>query len=323
MSKELISGFLLVTILSFIAIILGYSFSFINTILFGLFLGLIVGNLFKMPLTFNAGISFTSSKFLEFSIIFLAFGININHLNALGWESLLIVLLLIISVLTLTVFLAKYFNCPSRVGWLVGFGTAICGSSAIAALAPSFKKNNEDIGVSIAVVNLYGTIGMIVLPFLFTFFNLDQKTMSMLLGGTLHAVGHVVGAGYGISDAIGEQALAVKLARVALLGPAIIFFNYITVDKNQRKNKSIFNLPWYIWGFVVISFFISVVEMPKVIINYASEIGKILLTFAMVAIGIKVKIIDLIQSGKKGMIFGFVIFSIQILLLTLFMFIFN
>jgi uncharacterized membrane protein YadS len=63
--------------------------------------------------------------------------------------------------------------------------------------------------------------------------------------------------------------------------------------------------------------------MPKVIINYASEIGKILLTFAMVAIGIKVKIIDLIQSGKKGMIFGFVIFSIQILLLTLFMFIFN
>lgn len=217
MTKESFKGFSLVFILGVIAMLLSTAFSFFNSIILGLFLGLLVGNFFQLPSSLNSGISLTSTKFLEFSIIFLAFGINVTHLTALGWKSIVIILILIVSLLLLTIFLSKHFNCPSKVGWLVGFGTAICGSSAIAALAPSIKQNKEDIGVSIAVVNLYGTIGMILLPIILSFISANEMTKSMVLGGSLHAVGNVVGAGYAVSDVVGEQAIAVKLARVALL----------------------------------------------------------------------------------------------------------
>lgn len=321
MHLDKLKGIILVTTVGVVVIILSYIFSFFNSILLGLLMGLIIGNLYNLPTSYQAGITVSSSKLLEFSIIFLAFGINIKHLNALGWQSLLIVFILIIVLLIATIFLSKRLNCPSRVGLLVGFGTAICGSSAIAALAPSVKENKEDIGVSIAVVNLYGTLGMVILPFVFSLFNLEEKTMSMIIGGSLHAVGNVVGAGYGISDTIGEQALAIKLARVALLGPAIIFFNLIT-NQNKTEKQNIFSLPWYVWGFIIISTLASFINLPEFVVKYASEIGKILLTLAMVAIGLKVKLVNLIKSGKKGLMFGFVIFAIQLLLLSLLIFMF-
>lgn len=322
MTKDKLSGLILVAIIGVITLIGSYFFSFLNSILFGLFLGLVIGNFYSLKPNFDAGIAFSSSKLLEFSIIFLAFGINIKHLNDLGWQSIIIVILMIFIVISLTIILAKYFKCPSHVGWLVGFGTAICGSSAIAALAPSIKENKEDIGVSIAVVNLYGTLGMIFMPFIFSYIHLNDRTVSMILGGSLHAVGNVVGAGFGMSDIIGEQALTVKLARVALLGPAIVFFNLLTSKTSKEGKSSIFTLPWYVWGFIVISTVASFVNLPDFVIKYASEIGKILLTLAMIAIGLKVKIANLITSGKKGLVFGAVIFGVQLIILTLLILIF-
>ena len=205
-------------------------------------------------------------------------------------------------------------NCPSSVGWLVGFGTAICGSSAIAALAPSINKNKEDVGVAMAVVNLYGTIGMLVLPLLLTAFSFSTLHSSLILGGTLHSVGNVVGAGYAMTSEIGEQSLAIKLARVALLSPGLIFFNYLT-QRNSGKNwKQYLQLPWYLWAFIAITIIVSIFDFPKLVIDGASEIGKVILTFAMIAIGLRVSFAALLQSGKRGLVFGLLLFIIQLFL---------
>ncbi|MFY7811214.1 MAG: YeiH family protein [Flavobacterium sp.] len=311
------NGFYFSIFIAIIALVIAKIFTNFNSILMGLIFGIIIGNLKKFDkITLNE-ISWTSSKMLELSIIFLAFGISFNQLKTIGLKYFVIILLVLIVVLAFTIILSKQFKCPSKVAYLIGFGTAICGSSAIAALAPSFKEENEDIGISLAVVNFYGTLGMIFVPFLAIIFSLNSNESSLLIGGSLHAVGNVVGAGYGVSNEVGEFSTTIKMVRVALLSPLLIGFNYFIVDQEIRNIKKFFVLPWYLWGFILVTIFVSFLEIPKNIIEYASEIGKFILTIAMVAIGLKISFKKLITSGKKGLFFGFIIFIIQIILLLL------
>ncbi|MFN3757383.1 MAG: YeiH family protein, partial [Flavobacterium sp.] len=310
-------GFVFSFILAFIAVLVAQLLPFLNSIMMGLLLGIVVGNLITLPAKYHAGISFTGSKILEIAVVLFAFGINYTHMAELGWQRFLAIVLVVFAVLLLTVYVSKKFNCPSSVGWLVGFGTAICGSSAIAALAPSIAKNKEDVGVAMAVVNLYGTLGMLVLPLVAAGLSLSNEDISMLLGGTLHAVGNVAGAGYAMSQDIGDQSLTIKLARVALLTPGLIFFNFITQRKAGKSLQSYFVLPWYLWGFLVITILVSVIQLPAEVIKFFSEAGKYLLTLAMVAIGLKVSFASLLQSGKRGLMFGLIIFLVQVVLVML------
>lgn len=293
-------------------------FSF-NSILLALLIGIIVGNVLKIPETFQSGIGFTSSKLLEFSILFLAFSINYTHIADLGALSFSIIAVMVLIMVIITYYLAIKIKCPGSTGWLVGFGTAICGSSAIAALAPGITKNKEDVGIAMAVVNLFGSIGMVVMPFVLMKMDLNTTQMGLLLGGTLHSVGNVAGSGYTISNEVGEAAITFKLARVALLSPALIFFNFL-VNKNKVKNwKEHFSLPWYLWSFIGITVLSSLVSFPSVFLDVMETTGKIILTIAMAAIGLKVSFKKLYQSGQKGIVFGLIIFAVQILLVTVLM----
>lgn len=310
-------GIILSFILAAFAVAIAYLFPVLNSILLGLLFGIIVGNLIKFPENFQSGFSFTGSKGLEISVVLLAFGINYTHMSELGLERFLAMIVIVFAVLLLTVYMSKKFNCPSSIGWLVGFGTAICGSSAIAALAPSVQKNKEDVGVAMAVVNLYGTLGMLILPLLASALTLSNENISMLLGGTLHSVGNVAGAGYAMSQDIGDQSLTIKLARVALLSPGLILFNYITQRKAGKTFKSILVLPWYLWAFLLITIGVSIIDLPPLMLKFITELGKYVLTLAMVAIGLKVSFVSLLQSGKRGLFFGLVIFLIQFSLVVL------
>lgn len=316
-AKMSVSGILFTVLIAAFAWTISVWFPFLNSILVGLLLGIIIGNFFKLPSQFSSGISLTGTKVLEFSILFLAFGINYSYMGKIGWQSFLLVVLVVFAVLLFSVFLSKKMNCPSTVGWMVGFGTAICGSSAIAALAPSLNKNKEDVGVAMAVVNLFGTLGMLFLPLILTFLPFSTTEISVLLGGTLHSVGNVAGAAFAVSPEVGEQALTIKLARVALLSPGLIFFSYLTRDNKGKNWKSYFYLPWYLWGFVLITVFVSLIKIPHQLINFTAEAGKVLLTVAMTAIGLKVSFSSLLNAGKKGLFYGFLIFLFQIILILL------
>lgn len=320
--KSKIYGILFTAVLTVVVILLAPYIPYVNGIILGFIVGIIIGNVFKMPELIKPGVKFTSSKFLELSILFLAFGVNYTNIVALGWERFLIIVVVVVLVLLATLFLSKKLNCPSSVGWLVGFGTAICGSSAIAALAPSVKKNPEDVGVAMAVVNLFGSVGMIAIPLIVIPMGLEKLDVSMLLGGSLHSVGNVAGAGYGMEKEIGNMAVTVKLARVALLSPALIFFNFMVSDNKTKHWSQHLKLPWYLWGFILITILVSVVNIPTDLISSMESVGKVILTIAMLAIGLSVSFKDLIQSGKKGLVFGALIFAVHLIILSSLIFVF-
>ena len=282
-----------------------------NAILLALVIGIVLGNAIKLPAYFDSGIKTASGKFLEIAIILMAFSIDYGSFLKLGWETILIVVSTMAAVLLMTIWLGKKMNCPSSAGLLVGFGTAICGSSAIAALAPSVTEDKSDIGISMAVVNLYGLIGMLLIPLISQDW-LSNIENSILLGASLHSVGNVAGAGFAMSESVGEMAVTVKLGRVALLTPALLIFGHFTSKKSSSQTKKKLNLPWYLVTFILISILVSIFTFPEEILTFSKKGSNFLLATAMAAIGLNVSFKTLLSSGKKGLVFGAILFAAQL-----------
>ena len=313
LNKQQLPGLLIAILLGFGAHYLAPFVPQVNGVILAFVVGVILGNVLPIHETLKPGINYSSSKVLEFAIIFLAFSISFQSIAVIGWQKFIFVLVIVLISLLSTIWLAKRLKNNDSTGWLVGFGTAICGSSAIAALAPIISKDKEDAGIAIAVVNLLGSIGMILLPFTLHALFTQENEIGFILGATLQSVGNVAGAGYGLSQEIGDSALTVKLARVALLTPAVIFFSYMvkTKEADGSANSVKFNLPYYLWIFVVITVINSVITIPENILDALKNTGNILLTISMAAIGLKVSFKKLWQSGKMAIGFGTVIFLIQ------------
>lgn len=318
--KERYLGLIFAAILALISHFVGPLIPHLNGVIFAFLIAVLLGNFIKIPASFNEGIKFSSGTVLELAIIFMAFSINFQDVANLGLNKFIFLAGLIVLILILTVVLAKFFKSIDSTNWLVGFGTAICGSSAIAAVAPMVSKNKEDIGIAMAVVNLLGSLGMISLPFLLSVFLHDNKDVGFVLGASLQSVGNVAGAGAALGEEVKEAAIIVKLTRVALLTPAVILFTYL-IRKQEgafSKEKVSFTLPYYLWIFVAIALINSFIEMPENIAAYLKLTGTILLTISMAAIGLKVSFNKLWESGKMAVGFGLVIFVIQILFSTVY-----
>lgn len=291
-------------------------FVHLNKVILGFVVGVLAGNIFKPSASFKPGIKFSGSKFLEISIILLAFSINYANIAKIGPLSFGVIAVMVLSMVFVTILMARLLKCPGSTGWLIGFGTAVCGSSAIAALAPSVTEDEADIGIAMAVTNLLGSVFMLLFPFIFTYLHVNDFDAAFLLGGSLHSVGNVAGAAYGMSDTIGQSAITIKLARVAMLSPALLLFNFMVNREKGGKWTKFLKLPWYLWLFIAITILVSLVQLPESLLSFLENAGKLTLTIAMTAIGLNVSLQTLLSSGKKGIVFGLVIFALQLIFLV-------
>ena len=236
-------GILLAVSLGLAAVFLaGFTPSFLNSYLLALLIGMLLAPQVNKISQLDAGISLSSSKLLEWSVVLLAFSMDYKAIGAIGAKDFAVIILVIFVVLVATYYLSKVLSCPGKTSWLIGIGTAICGSSAVAALAPKIKAAEEDVAISLASVNLLGSLGMLLLPLFFQFYPLLENEMAFLIGASLHSVGNVAGAGFSVSEDVGQLALIYKMARVALLSPALLFMVWLDSRKSNEQ-KFRFQLP--------------------------------------------------------------------------------
>lgn len=310
-------GILLAVSLGLAAIFLaGFTPSFLNSYLLALLIGMLLAPQVNKISQLDAGISLSSSKLLEWSVVLLAFSMDYKAIGAIGAKDFAVIILVIFVVLVATYYLSKVLSCPGKTSWLIGIGTAICGSSAVAALAPKIKAAEEDVAISLASVNLLGSLGMLLLPLFFQFYPLLENEMAFLIGASLHSVGNVAGAGFSVSEDVGQLALVYKMARVALLSPALLFMVWLDSRKSNEQ-KFRFQLPWYLIVFIAVSILVSFFPLPTLLLKGSESIGKIILTIAMAAIGLKVDVFRLLKAGQRGLVFALVIFILQISMLWL------
>ena len=309
--KNKVSGILFSVIIGIAAYYLAPFIPMVNSIVIALILGLLTANLFTIKASLSEGIQFSSKTILEIAIVFLGFGISFQDISEVGWSTLLILITTITAVLLLTFHLSKKLSVTPSIAYLIGFGTAICGSSAIASLAPKIQATKNEIGLSIAIVNLLGLVGMVGIPLILNQ-TMNFEWVGLFIGGTLHGVSNVAGAGYAMNEAVGDLAITIKLGRVALLAPAIIFFNFLINKKSSIKEN--LKLPYYIIGFMIATTLVSVLDIPQELIAIFRNLGKVFLTISMAAIGLNIQFKTLLVDGRTALRFGALIFIIQLII---------
>ncbi|KXS45127.1 MULTISPECIES: YeiH family protein [unclassified Candidatus Frackibacter] len=277
--------------------------------------GFLVSNIFSIGGNYEAGIRFVEKKILAMAIMLMGLKLELNILSQLGFSSILVIVTMVLSTIGLGYLIGRLLGLSKSFSILLGVGNGICGSSAIAAVAPVVSKNEEEIGLSISVVNLLGTLGIFILPGLTYALHLNDTISGLMVGSTLQATGQVVAAGFSISDVVGRLATVVKMGRILMLGPIVLGLN-IFIGPNDEVSQGKVKIPAFIIGFFILSIVGTLHLLPIEMISYLKTLSKILLTIAMAGIGLRIKVSALTDQGPKALLVGCLIFISQLFMIT-------
>jgi uncharacterized integral membrane protein (TIGR00698 family) len=252
------------------------------------------------------GIEFTARQVLRWGVALLGLRITAAQVIALGWSPVLVVAFSLVLTICVSMIVARLMGFNILFGLLSGGATAICGASAAlalsAALPPHPLKERATLFTVIGVSAL-STFTMILYPMLAGALGMDTQAAGVFLGATIHDVAQVVGAGYGMSQEVGDTATLVKLMRVAALLPVILF----AVAFTRRGGKSGDGprpplLPWFAVGFGVLVALNSTGWLPSSLTRMGSDLSGWLLVAAMAGIGMKTQLRELVAVGLKPVV---------------------
>lgn len=317
-TKQLLPGLLVTILLAGAAFGLSFFLSIGSPEVVALLLGFVLANAVVLHPKLTPGFQFSEKRVLGWAIALMGLQLSFTKLN-LSWWLLPVLIFAIAIALVLGSKISKRFGVLNTCGYMIGVGTAICGASAIAAVSPFLKTKAHETGVAIGVVNLLGTAGMLLLPGLAVLLNLTPEYSGVLLGGSLQAVGQVVGAGYAMGDEVGEIATLVKLGRVLMLGPVVLFTALLMHSKSDKLDRKKM-LPGFIVTFFVLMVLANVFALPEEVLGILKMVDKILLAIAMAAIGLQIRLRDLLKQGPKALVLGILIFAVQIGLMMAFIY---
>lgn len=297
-------------VIAILAVILANYLSVFGSILMALILGMVAGNVFLRSDKLHSGLKFSEKTILEMSIVLIGFGFEAGNLENLSWSLLIILAASIAVVILLALGIGKLLGLNSRLSMLLGAGSAICGSAAIAATAPVIDANEEEVGVSIGAVNLIGTIGLAFLPALALFLHFTDFQSAVLLGGTLQSIGHVAASSFAMNNEVGEWAMVVKMSRVMFMIPLLLVLFFI----GRKRVDTKVSFPYFIFFFAFAVYLAQLDSMSSELTGYLAMAGNFLMAVAMTAIGVGIKIKPLLRISPKGLALGSILFLIQILM---------
>lgn len=248
------------------------------------------------------GIEFSSKAVLRTGVALLGARITLEQMLGLGWVPIAMVVGGVISTLLVGMMLARMLGLSRAFGLLSGGSVGICGASAALAIAsalPKTKDTERDVILAVVVVTTLSTIAMILYPMLVTAIGLDHQRAGLFLGGTIHDVAQVVGAGFMISPQTGDVATYVKLLRVAMLLPVVLAVGWIMARGagGQAAGKAPF--PLFLAGFAALVALNSLGYLPKFATDAASEVSRWCLVVAIAALGMKTSFKSLIAAGWR------------------------
>ncbi|MGZ6014128.1 MAG: YeiH family protein [Phenylobacterium sp.] len=248
------------------------------------------------------GIEFASKAILRTGVALLGARITVEQIVALGPVPIAMVVAGVTTTILMGLLLARVLGLSRSFGVLSGGSVGICGASAALAIASVLPKNKEserDVILAVVVVTGLSTIAMILYPMLVPIIGLDNQRAGFFLGGTIHDVAQVVGAGYTISQKTGDVATYVKLLRVAMLLPVVGTIALVLSRGRGGVSGAKVPLPWFLFGFAALVAINSLGFLPKAAVTGATDISRWLLVVAIAALGMKTSFKALIAAGWR------------------------
>ncbi|RTY75514.1 putative sulfate exporter family transporter [Flavobacterium sp. LS1R10] len=263
--------------LIFVALLLFCTTIFISPPI-ALVLGLIVANLFGHPfLELNHK---ATNYLLQFSVVGLGFGMNVHSAVSSGKEGFLFTIISIVSTLVLGTFLGKWFKTDTKTSHLISCGTAICGGSAIAAIAPVIQSNEKQTSVALGVIFILNSVALFLFPAVGHWLDLSQKEFGLWCAIAIHDTSSVVGAASKFGPEAMQIATTVKLARALWIIPVALITAFIFKNKSGK-----IKIPYFIGLFILAMIANTYLPEMKSAGPHLVSLAKIGLTVTLFLIG--------------------------------------
>ncbi|MEM1345174.1 MAG: YeiH family protein [Pseudomonadota bacterium] len=254
------------------------------------------------------GIEFTAKAVLRIGVALLGVRISVELLMGLGFELIVLVVIGVILTILIGMLCGRLLGRDWRLALLTGGSVAICGASAamaIAAVLPKSEDSERNLIFTVLGVTVLSTIAMILYPILIQTFELDDRTIGVFLGGTIHDVAQVVGAGFSVSEETGDTATLVKLIRVTMLAPVVLIFalairaygpaEAANADGTPAKRPPL--MPTFVLAFLGFATLNSLGAVPQVAVEGLSAVSRWALLVAIAAVGMKTSLRRILDVG--------------------------
>ena len=274
------------------------------TLLYALLIGMALNSV-AMEGNAKPGVDFAARRVLRFGVALLGARITIDQLAALGWHTGLLIVAAVIATIVFGIATARLFGQSRRFGVLTGGATAICGASAAIAIAtvlPRDDNSERELVFTVAGVTAMSTLAMILYPPAAAWLGLDAHATGVFLGGTIHDVAQVVGAGYSVSQEAGDAAVLTKMLRVAMLLPVVLVLTLVVRHRfgTEGAGREDPLIPPFLVVFVLLVVAGSVGLIPTPAANAMNDVARACLVVAIAAVGLKTSPLEMKKVGGRA-----------------------
>lgn len=265
-----------------------------------LFLGLALGMTAGQP--FPKFSKKTSKYLLQFSVVGLGFGMNLHESLKTGKEGMLFTIVSVVAVLALGMYLGKRLMMDRKTVYLISAGTAICGGSAIAAVGPVVKANDNEMSMALGTIFILNAVALFIFPPIGHLLDMTQEQFGMWAAIAIHDTSSVVGAGAAYGEKALEIATMVKLTRALWIIPVTIATMFIFKQKGGK-----IAVPWFIFFFILAMVANTFLTIPETITGSLVWLAKkgLTVTLFLIGAGLSRKVIK--QVGVRPMVQGVVL----------------
>lgn len=262
-------------------------------LLMGLFIGMFVGHPY-LHLNHKA-----THLLLQISVVGLGFGMNVTSAMQAGRQGILFTVASISGTLILGFLAGKFLKLEKKTSYLISAGTAICGGSAIAAIAPVIKAQEKQISVALGIVFILNSIALLIFPIIGHALNLSQTQFGLWCAIAIHDTSSVVGAASKYGTKALEVATTVKLARALWIIPVAFISTFLFKNKNKK-----IKIPYFIGLFVIAMLMNTYIPFAQQFSGYITDFARAGLRLTLFLIGCGLNIALIKKVGIKPFIQG-------------------
>ena len=246
-----------------------------------LFLGILLALIYKLPEGF-----FTQkygSKILQTGIVFLGGSLSIGTVYQTNSDYFVWISIFVVLSFAAVVFLGRLMGVSKKLSFLLASGTAICGGTAIASVAPSIKAKPEELTTAITIIFLLNAIAVLAFPLSNEYIKLNDVQFGAWAALAIHDTASVVGAASSVGEVSVEVAATLKVARTIWIVPLVIFSAWLYRNKNDG-----FGLPIFVVFFIVAALLNTIFQPNEAIVEYLKFINRICLLTGLFCIGTQI-----------------------------------
>lgn len=319
--KKNTPGILLCLAIAIPSWFIGTAFPIIGGAVIAILAGMVLTLIIKNKGVLDSGIKFTSKKVLQWAVILLGFGMDLNVVLETGKQSLPIIICTIGISLIMAFLINKFIKMPAKVATLIGVGSSICGGSAIAATAPVIDADEEDVAQSISVIFLFNVLAALLFPSfgqLIGFDTTSGEAFGIFAGTAVNDMSSVTATAstwdgmFNLGTATLDKAVTVKMTRTLAIIPITLVLAFARAKKQKSNNAGKINIkkifPFFILFFIGASIITTIAVSCGVnadLFDPLKTLSKFLIVMAMAAIGMNTNIVKLVKSGAKPIFLGF------------------